>query len=102
MNVVKKPVDCISKQDVRDEIDRIDSALVALFAERHQYVQRMAQLKMDPSEAVAPVRIDEVIDKVRRQAKDTGLDEDQAEMIWRNLIDWNVNFEKGIISARQK
>jgi isochorismate pyruvate lyase len=30
-----------------------------------------------------------------------GLDEDQAELIWKTLIDWNVNYEKGIIVARR-
>ena len=27
--------------------------------------------------------------------------EDQAELIWKTLIDWNVNYEKGIIVARR-
>ena len=31
-----------------------------------------------------------------------GLDEDQAELIWRTLISWNVNYEKGIIAARKR
>ena len=30
------------------------------------------------------------------------LDEDQAELIWRTLINWNVNYEKGIIAARKR
>ena len=30
------------------------------------------------------------------------LDEDQAELIWRTLINWNVNYEKGIIVARRR
>lgn len=102
MNGVKSPAECMSKLDVRDEIDRIDIALVALFAERHQYVSRMAQIKNQPHEAVAPDRIDAVIEKVRTRAKELKLDEDQAEVIWRTLIDWNINYEKGIIAGRQK
>ncbi len=96
----KLPKDCQTKQDVRVEIDRIDKALIELFAERHAYVMRMAELKTDPHQAFDAERIEAVIAKVRERATSLGLDDDQAEMTWRNLIDWNVNFEKGIIAAR--
>ncbi|KFL28537.1 MAG: chorismate mutase [Devosia nanyangense] len=98
----KKPADCETKEDVRVEIDRIDQALIALFAERHRYVTRMAQIKTDPHEAYDPVRIEAVIGRVRSRAEGLDLDEDQAELIWRTLIDWNVNYEKGIIVARRR
>jgi len=100
--MVKPPADCRSKEDVRAEIDRIDQALIHLFAERHTYVTRMARIKTDPHEAHDPARIEAVIAKVRQRAGALELDEDQAEMIWRDLIDWNVNYEKGIIAAREK
>lgn len=97
----KSPVECETKEDVRAEIDRVDQALINLFAERHRYVTRMAQIKTDPHEAFDPQRIDAVIKKVRGRAETLNLDEDQAELIWRTLIDWNVNYEKGIIVARR-
>jgi isochorismate pyruvate lyase len=100
--VTKAPADCTSKEDVRAEIDRIDQALLSLFAERHRYVTRMAEIKTDPHEANDPRRTDAVIDKQRRRAGELGLDEDQAELIWRTLINWNVNYEKGIIVARRR
>ena len=102
MTAIKLPADCIAKEDVRNELDRIDAALVTLFAERHTYVTRMAQLKNDPHEALVPERIEAIINKVRDQAGSLHLDEDQAELIWRTLISWNVSYEKGIIAARQK
>ena len=86
---------------MRAEIDRIDQALLALLAERHRYVTRMAEIKTDPHEAYDPVRIESVIGRVRERAESLDLDEDQAELIWRTLIDWNVNYEKGIIVARR-
>jgi len=97
-----KPEDCGTKEDVRHELDRIDSALVALFAERHQYVTRMAELKKDPHEAYVPERIEAIIKRMRAKALELDLDEDQAELMWRTLINWNVNYEKGVIAARQK
>lgn len=96
------PTDCLTKEDVRRELDRIDTALVTLFAERHQYVTRMAELKDDPHEAFVPDRIEAIIRRVRERALTLDLDEDQAELIWRTLIDWNINYEKGVIAARKK
>ncbi len=99
--MIKAPADCTTKEDVRAELDRIDQALLALFAERHAYVTRMAEIKTDPHEAHDPVRIDAILKKQRKRAEELGLDEDQAELIWKTLIDWNVNYEKGIIVARR-
>jgi isochorismate pyruvate lyase len=100
--VTKLPQECSTKEEVRAEIDRVDQALLSLLAERHRYVTRMAEIKTDPHEALDPVRIETVIGRQRRRAEKLGLDEDQAELIWRTLINWNVNYEKGIIVARQR
>ncbi|HTN61112.1 MAG TPA: chorismate mutase [Devosia sp.] len=102
MTALKQPAECQTKDDVRAEIDRVDQALLALFAERHRYVTRMAQIKTDPHEARDPVRIEAIIDTLRTRSLALDLDEDQAELIWRTLIDWNINYEKGIIAARRR
>lgn len=100
MSDIKQPKDCVTKQDVRVEIDRIDQALLRLFAERHTYVTRMAELKANVDEAHAPERIAEVISRLRGMADELDMDSDQAETIWRTLIDWNIAYEKNIITAR--
>jgi isochorismate pyruvate lyase len=102
VNTPTLPEDCQTKDDVRAEIDRIDQALLGLFAERHRYVTRMAEIKTDPHEARDPARIEAVIAKVRERSLALDLDEDQAELVWRTLIDWNINYEKGIIAARRR
>ena len=100
--MVKTPAECQTKDEVRAELDRIDTQLLALFAERHGYVTRVADLKTDPHEAHDPARIEAIIARQRARAAELGLDDDQAELIWRTLIDWNVNYEKGIIAARRR
>jgi len=102
VTAAKLPAECESKDDVRAEIDRIDQALLKLFAERHGYVTRMAEIKTDPHEAFDPARIEAIIKKVRGLSLELDLDEDQAELIWRTLINWNINYEKGIIAARKR
>lgn len=98
----KPPADCVTKEEVRAEIDRIDQQLLHCLAERHRYVTRMAEIKTDPHEAYDPQRIEAIIAKVRARSLALDLDEDQAELLWRTLINWNINYEKGIIAARRR
>lgn len=102
MTAIKLPAECETKSDIRAEVDRIDNALVALLAERHGYVTRMAALKNDPAEAFVPERIEAMVVKRRALAEDLNVDPDQIETLWRTLIDWNVDYERNIIAARLK
>jgi isochorismate pyruvate lyase len=96
----RRPEDCLSKQDVREEIDRLDREMVALLAGRFAYVRRMAELKTDPDEALVPARIGEVLDRVAATAREAGFDEGLARELWSRLIDWNIEYERGAIARR--
>ncbi|MBB3929434.1 isochorismate pyruvate lyase [Kaistia hirudinis] len=98
--MARAPEDCHSKQDIRVEIDRLDRELVEKLAERFAYVRRMAELKSDPSEALVPGRIGEVLDRVAATARAAGFDEELARELWARLIDWNVAFERDTIARR--
>jgi isochorismate pyruvate lyase len=93
----KRPWECADMSQVRAEIDRIDAAMVDLIAERFGYVERAWNLKKDPSEASVPWRIQQVIDKVKTQARQRGLPAEMIEMVgaqWRNMIGWFVQYEE--------
>jgi isochorismate pyruvate lyase len=93
----KRPWECADMSQVRAEIDRIDAALVDLIAERFGYVERAWQLKSNPAEASVPWRIQQVIDKVKFQARQRGLPAEMIEMVgaqWRNMIGWFVQYEE--------
>jgi isochorismate pyruvate lyase len=93
----KRPWECADMSEVRSEIDRIDAALVDLIAERFGYVERAWQLKKDPGDAHVPWRIQQVIDKVKTQARQRGLPAEMIEMVgaqWRNMIGWFVQYEE--------
>ncbi|MEC9368909.1 MAG: chorismate mutase [Pseudomonadota bacterium] len=90
----KLPKDCASMDDVRKEIDRLDTQLVDLIAERFTYVDRAWQLKNSPDEAVVPWRIQQVIDKVKARAEKTGLPPELVEAIWRQMIGWFIQYEE--------
>ena len=91
----KRPWECADMAQVRTEIDRIDAALVDLIAERFGYVDRAWQLKMNtPEGPVVPWRIQQVIDKVRKQAIDKGVSPDLCEALWRQMIGWFIQYEE--------
>jgi isochorismate pyruvate lyase len=96
----RQPAECESMDQVRVEIDRIDSALVDLVAERFGYVERAWQLKSNPSEATVPWRIQQVIDRVRAKAQDRGLSPELAEALWRQMIGWFIQYEEEKLAAK--
>ncbi|TYC67622.1 chorismate mutase [Stappia sp. BW2] len=100
MTRLKQPADCVSKTDIRSAIDALDEDLLQLFARRQGYVRRMAELKQHPDEAFDAQRIETMIAALKSRAEELGLEGEQAEAVWRTLIDWNVAFEKRTIAAR--
>ena len=96
----RQPAECESMDQVRVEIDRIDSALVDLVAERFGYVERAWQLKSNPSEATVPWRIQQVIDRVRAKAEAKGLSPELAEALWRQMIGWFIQYEEEKLAAK--
>ena len=90
----RKPEDCADMEQVRAEIDRIDTALVDLIGERFTYVDRAWQLKQSPAEARVPWRIQQVIDKVRARAAEKGLPIELTGALWRQMIGWFIQYEE--------
>lgn len=96
-----EPAACISREDVRDEIDRLDKALIGLMAERWQYVHRMSELKTSVAEANAPARVRQVLANVTAQAQAADFPPELAEAIWQKFIHFAIEYEEKEIGARQ-
>ena len=95
MSPKKLPADCADLSDVRTEIDRIDSALVALIGDRFGYVERAWQIKLGlKQEANVPWRNQQVIDRVRARAVEAGVPPDLCEALWRQMIGWFIQYEE--------
>ena len=91
-----KPADCTSMDQIRAEIDRLDEALVALFAQRTGYIDRASQIKAGVGlPARIDARVEQVVANVRRHAAGHGLPPDKIEKLWRKLIDWSIEREEG-------
>ncbi|MBO6890688.1 MAG: chorismate mutase [Roseibium sp.] len=98
MTQVKQPADCMNKSDIRSAIDSLDEDLLRIFARRQGYVRRMAQLKQSPDEAFDHDRIETMVARLKARAEELGLEGEQAEIVWRSLIDWNVDYERRTIA----
>ena len=91
----RAPKECADLSQVRVEIDRVDSALVDMIAERFGYVERAWQIKLGQAlEANVPWRNQQVFDKVRARAEAKGLPPDLAEALWRQMIGWFIQYEE--------
>ncbi len=73
--------------DLRREIDDIDDKIVSLLADRQQVVSRVADFKKAHNLPVYhPAREEDLISKLRQQARSAGLNPDCIEEIYRTII----------------
>ena len=92
------PKDCASMSDVRASIDSLDRTLVELLTLRAGYIDRATELKqINGWPARIPERVEEVVNRVKASAEETGLDAGLVEDLWRRLIDWSIAREARVI-----
>jgi isochorismate pyruvate lyase len=81
------PAACQSMAEVRQGVDALDRALVALIAERQRYMDAAARIKPNRDAVHDEARIEDVVAKVLAAAQAQHLSPDIAEPVWRALID---------------
>jgi len=93
--MAKIAADCTTMAEIRENIDRVDHALMALFAERWSFIRRAAEIKAGLGiPADVPERVREVRDNAHRNAETHALDGDFYEDIWAQLIEHAIAYEK--------
>ncbi|MHC8494761.1 chorismate mutase [Thalassospira sp. SM2505] len=78
---------CETMSEVRANVDRIDRLLVALMAERLNYIEQAARIKPSRDAVRDEDRIEDVITKVKAQCEIDGFDKDMAERMWRAMME---------------
>ena len=72
---------------LREKIDQIDAAIVALLAERMEVCREVAEVKAGSLTAVIqPQRVREVLTTRRQWAINSGVDADFAEQVFRTVL----------------
>lgn len=98
MPTLTLPQDCHSMQELRVQIDKLDRQLIELLATRAIYIDRASELK--PGEGLPariPERVEDVVQKVRSNSVEVGMDPDLTERLWRILIDWSIAREENVL-----
>ncbi|MES2073981.1 MAG: isochorismate synthase [Pseudomonadota bacterium] len=88
---MKVPAKCKDLNDVRAEIDRIDSQLIAALGSRLEYVKAASAFKADEKSIPAPERVAAMLPQRRIWATKAGLDPNFIEKIFRDIIAWFIN-----------
>ena len=100
MPTLTHPQDCTTMRDLRVQIDRLDRQLVEMLVIRAGYIDRASQLKVGEGlPARIPARVEEVVQRVRTNSGELGLDPDLAEKLWRILIDWSIAREERVLGT---
>lgn len=84
--------------DIRSDIDNIDSQLIRLLAQRQILVEKAGRLKPkgDKSAVRANDRVAQVIANRRKEALELGLSPDVAESVWRSMIQAFIALEEKV------
>jgi isochorismate pyruvate lyase len=80
------PAECLSLEEVRAEIDRLDRAIIALIGERAAYVHTAARFKSSEADVAAPDRQRSMMAARRAWAEQHDLDPDVIEKLYRDLV----------------
>ena len=96
------PADCTTMVEVRQGVDALDRALVALIAERQRYMDAAARIKPDRDAVHDGARIEDVVSKVLTAADAHHLSRDIAEPVWRTLIDRCIAYEFSVYDRTRR
>jgi isochorismate pyruvate lyase len=73
--------------EVRQGVDSLDRALVALIVQRQRYMEAAARIKPNREAVRDEARIEQVVAHVKAEATRAGLSHAIAEPVWRLLIE---------------
>jgi isochorismate pyruvate lyase len=91
--ILPRPDACATMTEVRIGVDALDRALVALLAERQRYMDAAARIKGERAAVRDEARIEDVVAKVKAEARQQGLSVEIAEPVWRLLIERCIAYE---------
>ncbi len=84
---------CHTLEEVRREIDALDTQIVELIAARNRYIHQAAGFKNSIDEVKAEDRVDFVLQKVRHQALSQGLNPNLISKLFEMMIEEMVESE---------
>lgn len=90
---MKKPEECETINDIRENIDIIDKKIITLLSKRADYVHNAIKFKSSISTVKAGDRVKSMLLKRREWAIENQLNEDFIESLFQNIVDFFINEE---------
>jgi isochorismate pyruvate lyase len=87
------PERCTTMAEVRAGIDQLDQEIVSLLAKRFRFIEAAARIKQSRGEVRDERRISEVIERVRRLARDAGVPDELVARFYDELIESSIAIE---------
>ena len=96
---MKPAAECRTMIDVREGVDALDRALVALLAERFAYMDAAARIKPNRDAVRDQARKAQVIARVSALGAQRGLPDNLAADLWEQLIEASIAYETAAFDA---
>lgn len=93
---------CKNINEVRENIDRIDSEIVKLIAERGSFVKQAAKFKTDSEDVKDTKRCELVIEKVKKLAEEHQISQELVAGVYRKMIASFIELEMNEFSGKIK
>jgi len=90
---------CGTMDDLRREIDHLDCRIVELLSIRQDFIEQAAHIKQDRNLVRDEKRVEDVVAKVISHANHVGTHPDMVEKLYRNMIEWSINYEMGVFDS---
>jgi len=97
-----RPEDCRNIEEVRDQIDLLDTEILELLGKRYGFVKEVVKYKKPvKASIIAQERFDAVIQNRRILAEKNGLNPDVIEDMYKLLINHFIEEEMNLIEKKK-
>ncbi len=80
-------------EELRKELDLLDNELIKLVSKRFKFIEQAAIIKDDISKIRDNDRIEDIIKRLRKLAKNNDISPDIVEKLWRYIIELSIELE---------
>ena len=87
-------------KELRKELDLLDNELIKLVSKRFKFIEQAAIIKDDISKIRDNDRIEDIIKRLRKLAKNNDISPDIVEKLWRYIIELSIELETEIYSKK--
>lgn len=88
-----EPGRCTDMREVREGVDAVDRALIALIGRRFGYMEAAARIKPDRAAVRDETRKAQVLDNVKALAGETGIPVPLVAALWEMLVEGSIAYE---------